>query len=197
MYSFLFDIFKFEDLIDFFGDDISYHHDNFRFRNGILSSHEIAYSMFYCSLFQDDFVKACVRWSKNLRMRKNRCIKRIKKIVSSSSDDDNVLFLIFTISDEYINHSYITFTDKLKFIHKNVSDDFVINSDFGEKNGRLHFHSVVKCKFFDSSSWPYGHVDILKVFGDSSRLACYVSKLSNHALKYSAYKTIYSRKKRT
>lgn len=191
MYNFLFEKFKKEDLIDLFGDDISYHYDNFRFRCGVLSSNMIAYSMFYCSFFPEDFVKDCVRWCRNLRMRKIRCKKRIDKISKSGE----TLFLTFTISEEFINRSYITLTEKLRDIHNMVSDNFVINADFGEKNGRLHFHSVLNCEFFDSSLWPYGHVDILRVYGDSSRLACYVSKLSNHALKYSSFKTIYSRKK--
>lgn len=192
MYDFLFEKFKKEDLIDFFGDDISYYFDNCRYRIGSISYDYYLYSMFYVNLFPDDFMKDCVRWCRNLRMRKIRCKERINTISKSG----NTLFLTFTISEEFINRSYSTLTEKLRDIHNMVSDNFVINADFGEKNGRLHFHSVLNCEFFDSSSWPYGHVDILRVHGDSSRLAIYVSKLSNHALKYSSYKTIYSRKKK-
>lgn len=148
------------------------------------------------------------------KQRKKRLKQRIERIFSKG----RTYFITLTFNDETMKSTdshtrrvYVT-----RFL-KSVSDDYVGNVDFGAQGGREHFHAVIhsndlddiqyfyskkygwicsQCKQFDE--WTYGYYSI-KSCGtdnkDKSKLAWYVSKLTNHAVKETTKRNalIYSR----
>ena len=75
----------------------------------------------------------------------------------------------------------------------------VANKDFGARNGREHYHAAVLLKGkIDYSKWKYGCLNGQKIRlnGMSDvRLAKYIAKLTNHAIKETCKRNvlIYSR----
>lgn len=66
--------------------------------------------------------------------------------------------------------------------------DFLCNIDYGEKKGRLHFHSICALKNMIDSS-PFGRIDIREItMNERSKflISKYANKLVNHALKSTA-----------
>ena len=126
-----------------------------------------------------------LRLQESTKKRNIRLRQRIEKIIKS----DNCLFLTFTFNNDYI--------DKVKDSNKRIyvvrwlkkyCIDYVGNVDYGEKNGRIHFHCVVSVtKDIDSNTWKYGAINFKRIYNkDSKSMALYVNKLTNHALKESA-----------
>lgn len=133
--------------------------------------------------------------------RVSRLKSRITQIVSKRS-----YFLTITWTDYYLSptspgylkegtrREYIT-----KFLKK-ISTDYVANIDFGEKNGREHYHAVVQADNINFNDWKYGNLDfklITYTKNDCVELARYVSKLTNHAIKETTKRTslIYPKRK--
>lgn len=75
----------------------------------------------------------------------------------------------------------------------------IANLDFGGQSGREHYHAVVRADTIDLSTWEkYGYIFAKRIpLGDANnadKLARYVSKLVNHAIKQTTKgcRTIYS-----
>ena len=83
---------------------------------------------------------------------------------------------------------------------KSMYRDYVANIDYGDNNGREHYHAVVNS--IDATlpdNWDYGFIkyDPVRINGLSDiRLSKYLSKLTHHAIKNSGQlkKVIYSKK---
>lgn len=80
---------------------------------------------------------------------------------------------------------------------KSQSEHYVANLDYGGKKGREHYHAVVQGRV-DPKAWEYGALNVKKVrngTNDSLKLAKYVNKLTNHAIKDTCKRSaiIYSR----
>lgn len=148
------------------------------------------------------------------KQRKKRLKQRIERIFSKG----RTYFITLTFNDEVMNSTdahtrrvYVT-----RFL-KEISDDYVGNVDFGAQGGREHFHAVIHSDKLDDiqyfyskkygwicsqcdqfKGWTYGYYSI-KSCGtdnkDKSKLAWYVSKLTNHAIKETTKRNalIYSR----
>jgi hypothetical protein len=73
---------------------------------------------------------------------------------------------------------------------KSISQDYVANVDYGERNHREHYHAIVRCDEIDYKLWKYGNLDFeLITFEDETaidRLSKYIAKLTNHAIKETA-----------
>lgn len=107
---------------------------------------------------------------------------RIERLTSMPS-----IFLTLTFTDDVLSRTssatrrrYVT-----RFL-KCVATDYVGNIDFGELNGREHYHAVVQSDRVDPKLWIYGNLDFKKIVyteSSSSRVAKYINKLTNHAVK--------------
>ena len=129
-------------------------------------------------------------------------VKRLKDRISRLLEKP-CLFLTLTFKNKTLfntkaktRRSYVT-----RYL-KRCKGEFVGNKDFGKKKGREHYHAVIQAERIDYSKWKYGAIKGLKVRlnGESSkeRLAKYVAKLTNHAIKETTKRSvlIYSRQKR-
>ena len=86
---------------------------------------------------------------------------------------------------------------------KQFDCEYVANIDFGEEHETEHYHAVLNKSFINPLTWQYGNLDVQQVRTatdkdlDCIRLAKYVAKLTNHAIKETTKRNslIYSRKR--
>ena len=113
--------------------------------------------------------------------------RRIKKRISKMNKD-KIWFATYTIEDKYLNKNH---TRKLKELLK--GKQYIINSDYGNKNNRLHYHAIIESEE-EPTTWNYGFCKFIKVKNNNKEaLAKYLTKLANHTIKKTTDKIIYSR----
>lgn len=123
------------------------------------------------------------RCSNNDYHRVTRLQSRIAYFLSRGS----CLFLTLTFSDETLSKT----SEKTRRVYvtrylKSVCKYYVANVDYGAKNGREHYHALVVADKIDYTGWhQYGAINGKKIAGCSEpkKLARYISKLTNHAIK--------------
>lgn len=147
--------------------------------------------------------------------RKKRLRQRVERIMTKGS----TYFLTLTFNDDTLSKTDAKTrrTYVARFL-KSVSDDYVGNVDFGKLNGREHYHAVIHSDVLDDIQYQYtnrygwicsdceqfkewaklGYYSIKscgKDEKDKQKLAWYVSKLTNHAVKETTKRNalIYSR----
>lgn len=134
--------------------------------------------------------------NKSYKKRNARLKKRLEKILQQ----EHAYFITFTIAPAHYNYNYDTYLRKIKEALKYASS-WLLNSDYGDENNRLHFHAVVA--FPDkldyntiTSIYQYGAVNFRPIYAKNEKaLREYLLKTLNHATKQSAGKIHYSRKK--
>lgn len=132
-----------------------------------------------------------IQREKNARAnRAHRVGKRIKAML----DKGDVLFLTLTLDPESVLAGEKQCVSWVKQFAELFSD-YVINTDYGETTGRLHFHGCVPAeRIITYDDWPFGYFKVEKVNAKNySRLKTYIAKLSNHASKFGAKQIIYKR----
>lgn len=141
--------------------------------------------------------KECARISNAHRNRVLRLKKRIADILLFG----DCIFLTFTFTDETFNRRNADSRKQaVKKYLTSLDCPYVANIDFGKKNGREHYHAVVGIDKVDYSKWKYGALNGLKIRNqteDLTRIAKYIAKLTNHAIKETTKRSVimYSRKK--
>lgn len=126
-----------------------------------------------------------------------RLRKRIEHMIKSSPD---CVFLTLTFTDDVLaKTSPETRRQYVSRWLKANSTEYVGNIDFGGKNGREHYHAICD-KHVSPKTWKYGNLDVKPVrynpdSKSSVKLAKYVAKLTNHAIKETTKRCalIYSR----
>lgn len=129
-----------------------------------------------------------------------RLKKRIKNMLETS---ENCVFLTFTFRDDvFAKTNPQTRRKYVSRYLKEHSTDYVGNIDFGGKKGREHYHAVCNSRV-NPKDWEYGALNVKPVRynpdkPDVTKLAKYVSKLTNHAIKETTKRCalIYARKPR-
>lgn len=144
-----------------------------------------------------DIYKTAIALNNNFYHRKSRLKNRVTLMLNKG----NCLFLTFTFTDIVLNTSnYDIRRRRVREFLKKYSDYYIANIDFGEDNGREHYHAIILCDYIDYTSWKYGALNGRKINDDSKSIdnvSKYVTKLTNHALKKSTGKShflIYGRK---
>lgn len=158
---------------------------------------QTAYIMRQIYSVDPDFVEA----EKIENARKNRAWRMKERIADIVTEYDNATFCTLTFTDEYLASTSsktrrVYVTRYLK--EQSAGLPYVANIDFGGKNGREHYHAV--CAFrLDPKQWECGALNVKKIRDSSKplKLARYISKLTNHAIKETAKRNaaIYSRSK--
>lgn len=129
-------------------------------------------------------------------IRVSRLKSRIKKMVMGG----NCIFLTLTFRDDVLdNTSSQTRHDYIKRFLNSLGCKYVANIDYGSQNEREHYHAIVQCDEVDPKSYSLGAINFkrVKATSDSGKLANYISKLTNHAIKSSTRgcNIMYSRNK--
>ena len=125
---------------------------------------------------------------------------RLKERIREAVESGSAYFLTITFNNETLSKT----NEKTRRLYitrwlKSLTPFYVANIDYGEKNGREHYHAVITSDKRPPKTWSYGFIDILKVKTtetDTKRISKYISKLTNHAIKHTTKgkRIIYSRK---
>ena len=140
-------------------------------------------------------------WRSN-KNRKYRLSKRIEKMIRT----DKAVFLTLTFNDKFFERETSADTRRryISRFLKEQCQEYVANIDFGEDNGREHYHAVVVPKNAFIDYVPYNnafdksriYAEHIKVGNKSlDNITRYIDKLTNHALKENGHykRLIYSR----
>lgn len=128
--------------------------------------------------------------------------QRLKQRIECMLLKGTCLFLTLTFTDDTLLNT----TDKERRVAvsrylKKFNCQYVANIDFGKENHREHYHAVIQCENIDFDSWrKYGNINAERIRNkdirsDKTKLAKYICKLSNHAIKETTRRSslIYSR----
>lgn len=129
----------------------------------------------------DDFAEAC-----KIAMSDFKRNSRLKNRIRDYLEIGNCIFVTLTFTDDVLNST--TADTRRQYVRKQLklmSKYYIANIDFGEKNGREHYHAIIVSDFADRLLWKYGNIDFKRIIKSSNPLvlAKYVSKLANHAIK--------------
>ena len=149
-------------------------------------------------VFTADILRAVrSRWRTMERLR-----KRIRAWLARPSG--SVWFLTLTFRNEVWARESITEKTLRRYVSvylKGSYPDYVANKDYGERNGRMHFHAVAWLPegVEPPPAWRYGFCQAKRVKpteGSPKALTKYLQKLTNHAVKRrnSAVRLIWSRR---
>lgn len=126
-------------------------------------------------------------------------VKRLKHRISDMLKSGDCLFLTFTFTNYILlTTNADTRRQKVRRYLSQYNCPYVANIDFGKKYGREHYHAIIQCDKVDFSLYNYGALNGQKITNqgdDIVRLAKYISKLTNHAIKKTTKQNyiIYSR----
>lgn len=134
----------------------------------------------------------------NLSQSYYRRDSRLKKRLIQMLEQQHTYFITFTIAPKNYGLKYNTYLRKIKEALGHASA-WVVNSDYGNINDRLHFHCVAT---FNSrldyntlnNIYQYGTIDFKPIYSANEKaLREYLIKTFNHAVKQTAGKIHYSR----
>lgn len=123
---------------------------------------------------------------------------RLKKRLENMLQKEHTYFITFTIAPTNYGLNYNTYLTKIKEALKSASA-WVVNSDYGDINERLHFHCVAT---FDlqvdyntlNEIYKYGSINFELIYNPNEKaIREYLSKIFNHTVKQSSGKIHYSR----
>lgn len=124
-------------------------------------------------------VSMLLRRSNSFQERKRRLQRRIEYMVERGP----CIFVTLTLGRDDYSSFYVR-NSVSKFLRQ--FEYYVANADWGKLNNRLHYHAVIQTEHVDHRSWPLGLINFERVYvSDKSckKLAKYVAKLTNHAVK--------------
>lgn len=143
-----------------------------------------------------DIYEECVRIANADRARQ----KRLRRRIESMFNMGECVFITLTFNDDTLQRlSAETRREYVTIFLKSVSNCYVANIDFGAQNCREHYHAVFVKQSDNYDMWSqygfYKAENVRKDALDVHRLAVYVSKLANHAIKNTTKRNamIYSR----
>lgn len=125
--------------------------------------------------------------------RTNRLKHRVERMIK----DGECVFATLTFTDDVLSKTSKETRRKYVTLYlKSQQAQYVGNIDYGGKYGREHYHALVKGRI-NPLEWQYGALNVEKVRDTSKpvKLAKYVNKLTNHAIKDTCKRNaiIYSR----
>lgn len=133
----------------------------------------------YCSILES------IRINDAKKHKVSRLRDRIESIISYN----NSLFLTLTFTDKCLNST--DFKTRRRYVQRFLKENslnYVANVDYGAKNHREHYHAVILADKIDHKAWKYGAINFKRINYDAEqdtieKLALYVAKLTNHAIK--------------
>ena len=126
-------------------------------------------------------------------------VKRLRIRAEQMILSNHAVFVTLTFRDDVFETTSVETRRRYvaRFL-KQSCDTYVANIDFGEKNGREHYHAIVDSKI-NPLEWKYGSCNVERIRpckNDSVAVSKYLTKLTSHAIKEStghAYRLIYSK----
>ena len=172
--------------------------------NGLYYPSLINYSFEKLIKEKETFIKkygnTTLKIANNLNHASYKRVARLKERIKEAVESGSAYFITITFNPTTLENT--NEQTRRKYVSrwlKSLTPFYVANIDYGEKNGREHYHAVITSDTRPPKSWNYGFIDILKVNTtetDTKRISKYISKLTNHAIKHTTKgkRIIYSRK---
>jgi hypothetical protein len=141
-----------------------------------------------------DIQRAITNLNKSYRRRDGRLKKRLENMLQK----EHTYFITFTIAPKNYGLKYNTYLRKIKEALGGASG-WVVNSDYGSINERLHFHCVAS---FNSqldyttlnTIYKYGSINYMLIYNSNEKaIREYLNKTFNHTIKQTAGRIHYSR----
>lgn len=129
----------------------------------------------------------------NQSFNKRAC--RLKERIRSYLEMGQCIWLTLTFSEDVLSSTSVD--TRRKYVQrylKSQSDYYLANIDFGKTTEREHYHAVVLSEHLDKSAWIYGFTWTERIknhLTSDTKLAKYVSKLTNHAIKETTKRQCY------
>lgn len=102
--------------------------------------------------------------------------------------ENPTLFVTFTFDDYCLSST--SFDTRRRYVRRFLSTYsdtglYVGNVDYGEQEGREHYHALINCRSLSCDNWTHGIINFerVRVSSDIKVLSQYVAKLTNHAIK--------------
>lgn len=128
---------------------------------------------------------------------------RLNRFIEALLNYTECIWVTLTFSDEtFLKCSHETLKKYVKNYLSAHSDFYIANVDYGGIGGRLHYHAIIGCQELNLDKWhKYGGIKVIRIHNrnnDAEKLAKYISKLTNHAIKETCKgnRIIYSKKLR-
>ena len=153
----------------------------------IWHSYPIVYPKYECEQKELEYL---------IKSRKSAKYRTYKFLTDMSECYDQLYFVTLTFTDEVLEST--NERTRHRYVSRYLKDQvrcYYANIDYGEKNGREHFHAVVSDKV-DFDAWKYGNVNAKRLGGsktDRRKISTYMRKLTNHANKFTTGKAFHSR----
>lgn len=111
--------------------------------------------------------------------------KRLKNRITTMLKLGTCKFITITFKDDVLNNT--SEETRRQYVRRWLSKYgyYVANIDYGKTTEREHYHAIVLCDRIEKT-WQYGFIDIKTARTKNAselRLAKYISKLTNHAIK--------------
>lgn len=149
----------------------------------------------------NDDIQDCERIRKAKHKQRNIINNHIEYLMKRQ--DYNLYFMTFTFNDEILkNTKQDTRKQKIRRLLNKITEDYILNIDYGKENEREHYHAVIAIlKEKDNSyineekqtkniiidkQYKYGfyHMEkIRKENQDKTKLSNYITKLTLHSVK--------------
>lgn len=137
-------------------------------------------------------IKTCERIFNAHRKKSQRLRKRIEKLLEKPC-----VFVTFTFEDKTLeNTSQLTRRRYIQRELKSLGVPYIANIDFGKINEREHYHGIAQTDWINRDTYELGGIYVERITNSNSTgLAKYINKLTNHALKETtgSDRLIYSR----
>lgn len=141
-------------------------------------SYDDIHFLLQLSLHSSHF-KLAKRKYNNLCQKRVRIKKSIEKILKN-----DCIFLTLTFDSKHID--MVSKRRKINEWLRKLKCNYIGNVDYGDINGRMHYHVIVQTDYVDYSSYIYGDIDGKRIYNKNvEALKKYIVKLSNHACKES------------
>lgn len=134
-------------------------------------------------LANNELYQEAKKINQQARQKRNRLEKTIARWLTNY----DCIFLTLTFTDKTLEKT--TKETRRRYVTralKRMSDKYIANIDYGKENEREHYHAIVVCDNVDRKKWSrYGAINFerIKATSDSVKLAKYIVKLTNHAIK--------------
>jgi len=115
-----------------------------------------------------------------------RKLTRLRHNITDMVSSGDVLFLTLTFTDIVLNNT--TAETRRRYITRFLSQfgvRAIANIDFGKKNEREHYHSLIQLSHIDNKLYTLGNIDFVRFdkTEDIDAVSSYILKFAQHSIK--------------
>lgn len=163
------------------------------YEEGLNSNDKMLYEIYG---FDKETIKNCFSIYNSINLRKKRSLNKIVEWSFAIENikkykDYKIIFGTLTFSDKTLKKT--SKETRRRYIQRFLKENdkieyYIANIDYGEKNGREHYHFLAFTKEKIKTKWKYGLQKFLEIKTtkiDVKRTTKYLVKLNNHSFKTS------------